>query len=204
MVLAGTPAADRCLTYTWVACALEPTRIAAPGPFSGLAVADWTACATGAPDGVHCWGIAPELLPPNLGALETISLSNTGLCGMRAGAVVCWLVGGYPPRDAAVIPFPEGTRIRSVSIGEGHACALDAVGKAWCWGYGLGVGNASIHGSPTPVPVIGDLVFSQLGASHGYSCGVAGDGAWCWGQVGDYRAASIAIPTRVAGQGGQD
>src|SRR5262249_358718 len=82
---------------------------------------------------------------------------------------------------------------KQVVAGFGHTCALDATGRAFCWGDNnngqLGTGNFASVNSPTPVA--GGLIFTQLAAGDGVTCGVTvNQAAYCWGanyagQLGD-------------------
>jgi hypothetical protein len=92
-------------------------------------------------------------------------------------------------------------RWTAVDVGTGHSCALDAAGRAWCWGINhdgqLGAPTprtcgASHHGersrcwaseSARPVPVSGGMPFRALSAGGNVSCALDADGrAWCWGK----------------------
>lgn len=73
----------------------------------------------------------------------------------------------------------------SVTVGDWFACALDASGRAFCWGRNyegqLGIGRVS-DSVVVPTPVAGDLVFTALTASSTHACGLASGGvAYCWG-----------------------
>lgn len=90
----------------------------------------------------------------------------------------------------------------AMAVGSQHTCALDANGRAFCWGinhYGeLGAPTPQIcepahHGestnscyaspSETPVEVGGGIRFHAISAGGNRSCGLDGEGrAWCWGQ----------------------
>lgn len=67
--------------------------------------------------------------------------------------------------------LPEGTDWKKVFGGQTHACALDSVGRATCWGrYLLPEGAA-----PT------DLRFTELAAGDESTCGITTEGKiHCW------------------------
>lgn len=89
-----------------------------------------------------------------------------------------------------------------VSVGDDHACALDAAGRVYCWGNNhsaqLGartpehcgiVGESGRRGCyPTasdtlPLPAAGGMRFVQVSAGRYVTCGLDADGrALCWGQ----------------------
>jgi alpha-tubulin suppressor-like RCC1 family protein len=73
-----------------------------------------------------------------------------------------------------------------VTVGNGHSCALDEEGRAWCWGRnGSGqLGDGTTEDRSTPTPVAGNLRFSQIVAGYSHTCGLALDGsAHCWGRA---------------------
>jgi hypothetical protein len=64
-----------------------------------------------------------------------------------------------------------------VGAGSGHACALTAAGRAYCWG-GLTDTEGAVD---RPVPVQGDLTFERLAVGDDQVCGLTPDGtAYCW------------------------
>jgi alpha-tubulin suppressor-like RCC1 family protein len=73
----------------------------------------------------------------------------------------------------------------AIAAGGSHSCALDAGGRAWCWGSNS---HGQIGVSPrhrvlaSPVAVNGTTRFRALVAGERHTCGIALDGrAWCWG-----------------------
>jgi hypothetical protein len=98
---------------------------------------------------------------------------------------------------------------KSVSVGDDHACALDAAGRAYCWGNNhagqLGArtrvrcgivsesGARSCYPSANdtlPLPAGGAMRFAAIGAGRYLTCGIDTAGrAFCWGQpMGDTAA----------------
>lgn len=79
---------------------------------------------------------------------------------------------------------PQGTQIIAIAAGNGYTCALDADGKAHCWGANdvgqLGRGTTSeMEGVGA---VAGDLAFEAIAAGDHNVCGVADGRAYCWGE----------------------
>src|SRR5262249_26518068 len=118
-----------------------------------------------------------------LSASESAGLT----CGLENDASVwCWGTGfGFGTKGPAASATPlrwdaiSGTIAwTKLTIGQGHACGLDAAGHAWCMGsadFGLlgdGVGVASA----TPVAVAGGHVFRDIAASIQHTCALAQDG----------------------------
>lgn len=112
----------------------------------------------------------------------------------------------------AAAPAPDvrqAPRWASVTVGDDHACALDAAGQAFCWGNNhagqLGartpvrcgiIGESGRRGCyPTasdtlPLPVLGGHRFAALSAGRYLTCGIEPEGALlCWGSpLGDTAA----------------
>lgn len=72
-----------------------------------------------------------------------------------------------------------------LDAGADHTCAVDTVGRPWCWGqnvYGqTGIPYYSRVNTPTPLPT--NLSFHSISAGSGSTCGMAGSTPYCWGQV---------------------
>lgn len=111
-----------------------------------------------------------------------------------------------------------GMRFTTVTSGFFHSCALDADGKAWCWGDNYyGQTGQSAPGTPCdhtsvctmrPAPVETTLRFTAISAGTTHTCAIAADSsAWCWGGgynagrgiLGDSTLTQSAKPVAVAG-----
>lgn len=91
-----------------------------------------------------------------------------------------------------------GLSFTVVTVGSLHSCGLTADSTAYCWGSNgsgrLGTGTKHWPGigpiphSAEPIPVAGDLSFTQISAARRHTCGLTTDHvAYCWGT--DDRAA---------------
>lgn len=92
-----------------------------------------------------------------------------------------------------------GHQFKQISVGGHHACGLNQLGVAYCWGYNgngsLGNGTYGDGGknaiSKTPTKVATDLKFTAISSGGKHSCGITSDGyVLCWGfgrfgQLGD-------------------
>lgn len=108
--------------------------------------------------GTWCWGD---------GSILAQSTGQPGRAITRPG-----LVAGLPP-------------VHEISVGFGHACALDRGGAAFCWGDNLGSPIADVRDQPirhlSALPVLG-IKFRELAAGVLQSCGVTvGNDLYCWG-----------------------
>jgi alpha-tubulin suppressor-like RCC1 family protein len=110
-----------------------------------------------------------------------------------------------------------GQHFTMVSSGFFHTCALDADGRAWCWGDNLyRQTGRTASGSPcdqvstctlSPQLVETTLRFITLSAGVTHTCAIAVDAtAWCWGggypatkMLGDSVITQSAVPVAVAG-----
>ncbi|GIW53308.1 MAG: hypothetical protein KatS3mg081_2663 [Gemmatimonadales bacterium] len=110
-------------------------------------------------------------------------------CGLDAdGTAYCW-----SERNPVVRPLPGSVRFTAISIWSGHGCGIAPDGAAYCWGIGtqgqLGTtetsgrcGNDAPYCSLAPVPVSGNLRFTQISVGLAHSCGVTTERKlYCWG-----------------------
>jgi alpha-tubulin suppressor-like RCC1 family protein len=109
----------------------------------------------------------------------------------------------------------------SITAGYNHTCALDAAGRAYCWGDNRnGELGSALTGDcdgwsqagpepscqARPVPVETSLEFRSLAGGASFTCGLTADGqAYCWGlgnegQLGaGSRASAKTGPVPVVG-----
>jgi alpha-tubulin suppressor-like RCC1 family protein len=125
-----------------------------------------------------------------------VSAGAITTCGVRtSGRLYCWgygqggELGDGGSSDQSVPTEVAGgeTTWRSVSVGSGHACAIRAPGRLYCWGnnfYGpLGVGTA---GGSRNVPTLvrgGFTDWTSVSAGQSSTCGRRAIGRlYCWGR----------------------
>ena len=116
--------------------------------------------------------------------------------------------------EAAAVPQPapvlvQGSlKLAQVSAGVSATCGTTLAGDGFCWGDTfLGqLGNATTSGNfLTPVPVLGGHIYRSIDAGLSFDmCGVATDGAFCWGnnfdgQSGNGTLVQSSTPIRVTG-----
>ena len=124
---------------------------------------------------------------------------RASLCAVAcAGGIALGACGDSAGVDAA-------DRFVQVAAGARHACALTAVGRAFCWGtneFGQ-LGNPTYTSSALPVPTEATPPLASLSAGFNHTCAVSRDGrVYCWGsngsgELGDGTRTARPIPTPV-------
>ena len=141
---------------------------------------------------------------------ETVAIvDQSGLAtAVSPGTAIITATSGSVSGSATLTvdpPVEEGVVI--VKAGDSHSCAIDANGRAFCWGLGSSgqLGNGFLINRLTPFPVAGGHLFTAIAAAETHSCGITTTGqAYCWGlnnvgQLGDGTTVGQSIPTLVAG-----
>lgn len=111
-----------------------------------------------------------------------------------------------------------GARVRAIAAGGAHSCAINSIGRTFCWGYNRfgELGN----GEPSSVVVSEPVRTRRLGrrtqaiyvggdslSAQGHSCALNEDRRpFCWGrnfsgQLGVGTFSDLAVPRRVRGFG---
>lgn len=141
------------------------------------------------------------------------------------GTVYCWgddefgQVGGgtaspgpLPPTRVLATSSFDGAKSHLVA-GFGHTCALQTIGRLWCWGRNfdgnLGVGDREHRAQPTLVLIGTEFdpqpTWTAVSASNGWHTCAIGDGLlYCFGDHNDGRlgvvsAEKVVTPARVLG-----
>lgn len=178
----------------------------------GVAPSETPPCSS---DSIPC-AAAPLAVP--LGVVATAVSAGGDAFGHTCalamdGAVYCWGAGesgqlgappdstcpaGGMPRPCNPVPRRVPLTFPATTLGAGgrHTCALDAMGRAWCWGANdvgqLGDGTTTASRA-APDTVSGGHRFVSLSVGLEHSCGVrSGDGAiFCWGENADCRVGRL-------------
>jgi alpha-tubulin suppressor-like RCC1 family protein len=165
----------------------RPEKVLGEHSFRTLATGLYHSCAIDFDGKTWCWG-----------------LNDVGQLGWAP----------TPQGNGSTLPTlaTGGTVFDSITAGNGHTCALDRQGRAWCWGANhagqLGTGDRLMP-HPQPALIATNRQFSQIVAAGDISCAIAQeDGTpYCWGQdefgqLGDGHAGPgrfADVPTRVVG-----
>jgi alpha-tubulin suppressor-like RCC1 family protein len=120
--------------------------------------------------------------------------SESHTCALEAdGTAYCWGYNGKGElgvSDPQVKGSPEpiavegGLKFAQIAAGYDHSCAIDAAGKAYCFGFNYkgAIGNGNYDDQNKPAAVSGNLAFNEVRAGLDCSCGLTKDGkAYCWG-----------------------
>ena len=224
----GAATTQRCMDGT-LDCSAAPLVAAAGAAYTQVVAGDLATCGLAAAGAASCWGMdlggqlgdgllmsstSPVAVADHHVFTALAASDSAGLvCGLTADAQVwCWGTGfGFGTKGPTASSTPLrwdalGTSVAwtKLSLGQGHACGLDAAGAAWCVGsaaFGL-LGDGAGVASATPVPVAGGHLFRDIAASIQHTCALAQDGqAWCWGLgsgVGNGAATTAIQGTPVA------
>jgi alpha-tubulin suppressor-like RCC1 family protein len=150
----------------------------------------------------------------------SVSAGGTHTCALdTTGAIWCWgengnaqaggrgpdrcdlLLDGFHDVPCAKRPrrVPGDQQWTMVSAGGRHTCALDADGRAWCWGdnrwFATGAPATEHCESPdrrgtnhchlVPVKVVTESTFTTISAGYQHTCALTPGGtAMCWGMGG--------------------
>jgi len=178
------------------------------------------------PDLCPPYSCSPAPLPVDGGhSFSQIVAGDNHTCALdTAGAAWCWGFSDKrgagpgsdtsPPASPTPIAVAGGLVFAHLTGGPKHTCGLTSSGQAYCWGTNgdgrtgqtpsppIGFDGSAIVLSPTLVQ--GGHSFSQLDAGGAHTCGLAGDGVYCWGdngngQIGIFQG-NTQLPVRVTGQ----
>ena len=156
--------------------------------------------------GVECWGRNDRgqlgdgttytrgypVAVPGITAVDQVAAGGNTTCVRTGGTVTCWgqgaqgQLGNDDTRDsdtpvAVKMLLPN---VRSIAVGDAHACAINADQSLSCWGSNGGgqLGNGAKANSALPVAVMNLGGADQIVAGDGFTCAhTAPDGVSCWG-----------------------
>lgn len=200
----------------------QDTGVVGSAPFTSVAASDGDSYA--ASGGILAWGddqhgqAGNGTVGPTVGPVPVLASPGTVLqapvvvaggasaCALApSGRLTCWgtLLGvGRDSASVGTVPVSA----REVSVGAGHACAVEIYASAAvrCWGAnGAGqLGNGLGGSSGSPVVVQGVAPASHVAAGCGFSCAVVQGAVRCWGanghgELGDGLTAPRASPAPV-------
>ncbi len=163
----------------------------------------------------------PEELPPAVDEADGGCLLDEG-CQDDDPCTVDWCLRG---RCVHGKPSDGSVAFRAVATGPLHTCAVDVLGRLWCWGADrtgrLAPGRAPSGGGcatlgeegtsadrpltapyrvmlPAEVEAVGGLLDLDLGGAHGCAIDRVGR-RWCWGDNGSGQVASSSMAEVACG-----
>ena len=106
------------------------------------------------------------------------------------------------PVEVDMTGVMKDSYVVSVNSGDFHTCAVDSIGKVYCWGENEGgqLGNGTTENSYVPVEVdmTGDLagkIMAKVSVGARYSCVLDTEGTvYCWGLISD---SVVSNPSKV-------
>ncbi len=134
------------------------------------------------------------------------TVSQTGsVSAVAAGTATITATAGGRTGQVDVTVVPPVFDLVEITVAGYHACGLNSIGRAWCWGFNDRgqLGDGSTTNRTRPWPVVGDHRFTAIAAGGGQTCALKADGsAWCWGHqpgggVGGFP--NLLVPTEVPG-----
>lgn len=162
--------------------------------FVDVASGGWHACGVADDGSARCWG-----------------RNHRGQLGAE-GEETCEVQGEPENCSDQPLRVAGDHGFTAITAGFLHTCALDAGGRAHCWGAnrvndvtGLLGDGTEVPESMEPVAVTGGHRFISLDAGRFHTCGVTVDeAAYCWGwgtggQLGDGKGQDSSVPVRVFG-----
>ncbi len=155
--------------------------------------------------------------------LTQISAGDDFTCALdTSGRAYCWganvygelgdgsTAGTAEPVAVNTSGVLAGKALTQISAGAQHACALDAAGRAYCWGLNIDgeLGDGTTTDSHVPVAVdtggvLAGKTLAKLAGGDTSTCALDSTGAaYCWGandvgELGDGATASSTVPVAV-------
>ncbi len=209
------------------------TRTGTGNGWVDVATAFSNTCAITAQGAAFCWGTntggqlgdssttasnAPRrVILPSTVRLVAVSVGSRMACGLAAtSAVYCW--GDNANRgigSATVLANPAATLVdpptpmtfKAIAVGSAHACALNTLGRVYCWGINSqgALGNNETANSTVPVAVAAPagVTYTTLASVSNAVCAATPAGAVdCWGfndsgQLGNASTVTSRVPARA-------
>lgn len=192
-------------------------------------------CGLTTADHAYCWGgnfsgelgdgtTAEDSIPQPVSGGHAFTQVEAGFdhaCGLTTdGEAYCWGNNSYgqlgdgstTDSSTPVAVDVSGLTVQNfsqISVGRGHACAIDTNDRLVCWGDNtqgeIGDGTTTERHTPVAVDVSGlpTQTFAQVSAGLSYTCAVTTTNTpYCWGsnnsgQLGDGSGADQTTPVAV-------
>ena len=197
-----------------------PSRLASNVLWQQVTPGEQHNCALASDQSAYCWGIgsagqlgdnttvASRAAPRQVSGgftFSSLAAGNAHECGLSPvdSKIYCWglnsagqLGNGTTDNKQTPTAVVSADKFTAVAAGGSWTCALDATGRAQCWGGGTG--------RAAPQPYAGLPAFKSISVGAAHACAVTNDGvAYCWGdnsggQLGDGTQTVRQEPVAVA------
>ena len=195
-------------------CVDTPVLVAGVPSFTSLSAGGAHTCGLTASGEAWCWGdnsrgelgdgtdAVRTTAVPVAGNLHfaAIAAGRNFTCGVTTDhAAYCWGSGstgqlaqlvadrcGAAQEMCARQPLRiPNVQASAIAAGARHACAIDTIGAAYCWGFNLlGETGSTDYGSTVFAPrrQVAAVPFVTIGAGESFTCALAADSkVYCWG-----------------------
>jgi len=150
-----------------VLCVQDSVANLISGQFVALSVGSNHACALNVEGNAQCWGNNDQgQSSPPVGSFSTIISGNKSSCGLSVidQHPICW-------GNLSASPEPE-IGLETITVGDGHACGIDADGNLICWG----------NNADGQLEAPSDGRYKQVTSGDKHSCALDDTGILkCWG-----------------------
>lgn len=181
----------------------RPTIVQTPRALRTLSLGDGSTTAIATDGTLFYWGLGS----PTVRAIGTslrfslIAGSFPTLCGIAADQKgYCWNTAANAFQSIPGL----NARLRSLSRGYDHWCAVDEFGRGYCWGGANGdgvLGIGSTMPAVLPTPLATTERFLVIDAAWSNTCAISqAQELWCWGTrwLGDAgRVGADSVPQRM-------
>jgi alpha-tubulin suppressor-like RCC1 family protein len=188
LVALGAPACERPTAPVALVYADRPVVVSASSEgWRSVSVGGAHNCGIRVDDRLFCWG--------------SNASGQLGVASARGQCLKTTASCEASPRSVALAP-----RIRQVSTGDRHTCAVALDGALFCWGENIvfQAGVEALTFVRVPTPVAATMRFNQVSAGGTHTCAVRTNGVvYCWGEgrlgaLGRGDTVSSVIPQPVA------
>lgn len=154
-----------------------------------IAAGSQSTCVLESEGRVRCWGGSLGGAMAGIPEAHLLSAMGSTTCALlEGGSVSCWTAQDPQPQTLKNPSADNPSVAIGLSVGQDHACVLDASGQVYCWGSNLmgqiGAGPWLGIQASTPIRVSLTQSARSLVAGSRHSCAVLADtSVACWGNT---------------------